>query len=128
MKIPSESFANPQLEAAIAAVWQKSLPLLRHRVDVLHRAVAAMQSGQLDSELRAEAAQEAHRLAGLLGTFGYPEGTDAARLLELALDPDLEANQQARHGVQAITSTLESAVATLQQIVDPASILNAPPA
>jgi HPt (histidine-containing phosphotransfer) domain-containing protein len=117
LKIPPESFPTPNLQQAIAAVWEKSLPLLRHRVTVIHRAVEDIGNGQLAPELRAEAATEAHRLAGLLGTFGYPDGTDAARLLELALDPALEANQQVREGTQAITSTLESAVKVLQEIV-----------
>jgi HPt (histidine-containing phosphotransfer) domain-containing protein len=99
-----------QLQAAMAQVWQKSLPLLRERVSTLERALTAVQNNQLTPELRSNAALEAHRLAGLLGTFGYPEGTDAARMFEMVFDSDaiLQPN---------LAETLAPALVTLRAIV-----------
>jgi HPt (histidine-containing phosphotransfer) domain-containing protein len=99
-----------QLQAAMAQVWQKSLPLLRERVSTLERALTAVQNNQLTPELRSNAALEAHRLAGLLGTFGYPEGTDAARMFETVFDSDaiLQPN---------LPETLAPALVTLRAIV-----------
>ena len=99
-----------QLQAAMAQVWQKSLPLLRDRVNTLGRALAAIQADQLTLELRANAALEAHRLAGLLGTFGYPEGTDAARMFEIVFDSDAILQP-------GLGETLAPALTTLQTIV-----------
>lgn len=82
----TEPYNNEQLQSALAAVWQKCLPVLRQRVSVIERASEQIRAGALDAELREQARQEAHRLAGLLGTFGYHEGTEAARSIELALE------------------------------------------
>jgi len=105
---------NPQLRAALATVWEKSLPLLRQRVQVLQQTMVHLRAGTLHATLREAAASEAHRLAGLLGTFGYPEGTEAARLLEVALDvplPDTTAT---------VLDGMEAAVAVLVGIVSEA--------
>jgi HPt (histidine-containing phosphotransfer) domain-containing protein len=99
-----------QLQAAMAKVWQKSLPLLRERVDTLEQALSAVQTDQLTPAIRSNAALEAHRLAGLLGTFGYPDGTDAARMFEIVFDSDaiLQPN---------LAETLSPALVTLRAIV-----------
>lgn len=84
--MPQAALSHDQLQAVLADVWQKSLPLLKQRVTVLEQGVAALAAGRLAERLRAQAGEEAHKLAGLLGMFGYPEGTDAARMLEITFD------------------------------------------
>lgn len=69
----------------LKALWEKNLPVLRERVGVLERAAEASHRGELSEVLRVEAAGVAHKLAGSLGMFGYPEGTRVARELEVAL-------------------------------------------
>ena len=49
---------------------------------ILERAAA----GPLPEELRSEAADVAHKLAGSLGMFGYQRGTEISRDLELVLE------------------------------------------
>ncbi|HEX4284638.1 MAG TPA: Hpt domain-containing protein [Terracidiphilus sp.] len=75
--------ANP---AAIAEImnqmWVKFLPDIQDRVAVLEKAAAAVSGGSLPSELREEAFSAAHKLAGILGTFGLDEGTTLAREAE----------------------------------------------
>jgi HPt (histidine-containing phosphotransfer) domain-containing protein len=117
LKLPPEAFNNDQLQAAMAAVWEKSLPLLRQRVDVLETAVATLEAGTLNKELRDQATHEAHRLAGLLGTFGYPEGTDAARVLELAFDAHQAEAMHTQPGSADFAASLMSAVQVLRTIV-----------
>jgi HPt (histidine-containing phosphotransfer) domain-containing protein len=99
-----------QLQAAMAQVWQKSLPLLRERVGTLEQALAAIQTDELTPELRSNAALEAHRLAGLLGTFGYPDGTDAARMFEIVFDSDAILKP-------GLAETLAPALVTLRSIM-----------
>ena len=59
---------------------------------VIEAAVGALAAGRLDGEAAAEAAREAHKLAGALGTFGMPAGTTHARALvhALAAEPSAE--------------------------------------
>jgi HPt (histidine-containing phosphotransfer) domain-containing protein len=112
---------NDPLQSALNAVWEKSLPLLRNRVTVLQHAVQQLRAGTLDASLRNDAAHEAHRMAGLLGTFGYPEGTDSARLLELALDSEQGSAEYigatSPDSAKEIVASLESAVLVLRKIV-----------
>jgi HPt (histidine-containing phosphotransfer) domain-containing protein len=76
---------NQGLEAAIAALWRDAQPRAVTRVALIEAAVAALAQDALDAETAAEATREAHKLAGALGTFGMPAGTDHARALEHAL-------------------------------------------
>ena len=79
--------AGERTAALLRALWQQNLPLLRSRLAVLDEAATAARFGTLGDGLRAEAISTAHKLAGSLGMFGYPEGTRIAREMEYALSP-----------------------------------------
>ena len=113
------ALSNDQMQAVLADIWSKSLPLLKERVRVLEQAVDALADGSLAGPLRAQAGEEAHKLAGLLGTFGYPEGTDAARMLETEFDAQapeelIALQAQARDGD---VEQMRDAVRLLRKIV-----------
>jgi DNA-binding response OmpR family regulator/HPt (histidine-containing phosphotransfer) domain-containing protein len=87
---PPTSAANAAAEAvslnsALAAVWERSLPSVVARVDVIEKAVTAAMLGALTAADRETAEREAHRLAGALGTFGLQQGSVLARQIEHAL-------------------------------------------
>jgi HPt (histidine-containing phosphotransfer) domain-containing protein len=48
----------------------------------LKLAADALRRGTLDAQLRQKAEQEAHKLAGSLGSFGFPEGSLLANEIE----------------------------------------------
>lgn len=75
----------PDLPDAMARLWAKFKPEIERRVAVLESAAEALSAGTLDDEQRATAHEVAHKLAGSLGTFGRPHGTELARQAELAL-------------------------------------------
>jgi HPt (histidine-containing phosphotransfer) domain-containing protein len=77
-------------DASIAALWEQARERALGRVDVVEDAVAALLSGALDPELADSARREAHKLAGSLGTFGMPAGTEHARALELTFEAGAE--------------------------------------
>lgn len=52
------------------------------QIAVLDRAKTALLAGNLETELQQAAKQEAHKLSGSLGSFGYPEGSKLARSAE----------------------------------------------
>ncbi|HIK10661.1 MAG TPA: response regulator [Oscillatoriaceae cyanobacterium M33_DOE_052] len=74
-----------QTRAAVAQVWERFKDRMDARVMVLEQAVAAIDSGHLDEELRSEAYHNAHKLAGSLGTFGYTKGSELAKEAESLL-------------------------------------------
>ena len=74
------------LDASIAALWAQARERALGRVDAIEEAVVALLSGPVDADLAERARREAHKLAGSLGTFGMPLGTEHARALELRFE------------------------------------------
>lgn len=72
----------------ISALWERSVPLLTDRLNGLDIACEAAVVGRLSPIMRRGAADTAHKLAGSLGMFGYPRGTDLAREIEQLLEND----------------------------------------
>jgi len=65
-------------------LWAKYLPQLGDRVATLEKAARDLAEGNLSADEREGASSEAHKLAGVLGTFGLQEGTLLAREAEAA--------------------------------------------
>jgi DNA-binding response OmpR family regulator len=79
---PPAAADRGRVSGAIAELWPRARATMLDRVGVLEQAGRAAADGRLVGALRQRAADEAHRLAGALGTFGLPEGTRLARELE----------------------------------------------
>jgi HPt (histidine-containing phosphotransfer) domain-containing protein len=71
------------LADALDALWAKFLPEMEERVATLETAAAAFKEHSLSDDEREAAHAAAHKLAGVLGTFGLTHGTELARELEL---------------------------------------------
>jgi len=80
------SEAADKTAALLAKLWVKIQPLVEERIAVLDRAAAAAAHSALPDDLRIEARNSAHKLAGSLGMYGFDEGTRVARELEQLLD------------------------------------------
>ena len=83
--VEQASPAEPAQDA-LAAIWAEHRDAVLDRVGVLARAVTALADGSLGAQLRAEAQGEAHKLAGVLGTFGFVRGSERAREMESVLE------------------------------------------
>lgn len=90
--IPEPSTLTPNFQSSsqtkIAALTQKFRDSLPDRLKVLEEAALALRGGKLNSKLWHLAQDEAHKLAGSLATFGYPQGSRLARSLEYLLRLD----------------------------------------
>jgi HPt (histidine-containing phosphotransfer) domain-containing protein len=64
-------------------LWARFLPEIKARVAVLEAATQTASEGKLTAEQREASQAAAHKLAGVLGTFGLTRGTVLARELEL---------------------------------------------
>jgi DNA-binding response OmpR family regulator len=76
---PAPPAPRQNVAAAVGQLWARARGTMLERVAVLERAARAAADGRLNGALRQQATDEAHRLAGALGTFGVPEGTRLAR-------------------------------------------------
>lgn len=83
---PTQNDNQEKTAALLASLWLRNRPLVEERLAMLDRAASFAAAGALGEELREEAADSAHKLAGSLGMYGYDDGTRLARQLELLLD------------------------------------------
>jgi HPt (histidine-containing phosphotransfer) domain-containing protein len=74
-----------ELRKKLDEAWEKMLPLMLRRLEVIQRAHKALIQGGLTEILRVESAQEAHKLAGSLGVFGKQDGSTCASQIECIL-------------------------------------------
>ncbi len=70
--------------ALLKQLWSKHKDAIFERVSALE--TASRDAVALDPKAREEARSVAHKLAGLLGTFGFAEGSDLARDSELIFE------------------------------------------
>jgi HPt (histidine-containing phosphotransfer) domain-containing protein len=73
------------IEDVLLQLWQKNLPAIRQRLDLLDKLGSAAVSGSIEEHIRIEALSIAHKLAGSLGMYGYQQGTEVASKMERIL-------------------------------------------
>jgi diguanylate cyclase (GGDEF)-like protein len=119
-----DSRCQAPLQGKLAEVWTRSRERVLERLDVLDQASLALFEGSLTPSLRKQAKDVAHKLAGLLGTFGLASGSRFARELERSLyDADPSRELQARRFsecVAALRLEVESSI-SLPTAAEPTS-------
>ena len=80
--------SSAPIQAALEVLWIKFLPQIEERLAVLEAAAAELSAGTLTPGHSRQAHEAAHKLAGVLGTFGLTKGTVLAREAELLYIPD----------------------------------------
>src|SRR5215472_2805417 len=86
----TEGTTEPELNEALDRLWKQFLPQIEERVATLEAASQALASGVLSDEQRDLAHAAAHKLAGILGTFGLTKGTVLAREAEILYSGDCD--------------------------------------
>jgi HPt (histidine-containing phosphotransfer) domain-containing protein len=71
-----------KLQSLLAGLWERSQDAIAERMEILEEAKSLAAAGKLDTPARLRAVGAAHKLAGVLGTFGLPKGTELAREAE----------------------------------------------
>jgi DNA-binding response OmpR family regulator len=87
LKPPAEP-THQQTLASIHQIWHRFKGRISAQVGVLEQVVVALGQTDLGQDLRQQARQEAHTLAGSLGTFGLPDGSRFARQIEQTLQAE----------------------------------------
>lgn len=78
----SQPSATAQLQAKLQVLWEVSKGTIQERLEVLEKTHQQLASGTSDSQIRQHGLEAAHKLSGILGVFGMPEGTEAASQIE----------------------------------------------
>jgi len=100
------------IENALVEVWRRSRPLLEERVAAIELAIGELSGRSAEPTLVEAGRDQAHMLAGVLGTFGLDRGTALARDLEEHLGRPQARDEAAR---------LTRVAAELRAVVDGAA-------
>jgi HPt (histidine-containing phosphotransfer) domain-containing protein len=92
---------DSEIDDLLLRLWQKNLPTLRQRLDLLDQFSSAAASGKLEETTRVEALNIAHKLAGSLGMYGYQQGTEVAAKMERILKSPTPENLITLHTLAA---------------------------
>ena len=79
--------SQKKLHDLLASLWEQRKGILLERLHVLKESIADLEATG-SAESRKRGAETAHKLAGILGTFGLPRGTELAREAEVTLERD----------------------------------------
>jgi HPt (histidine-containing phosphotransfer) domain-containing protein len=80
---PETQSHEQKLQAMLSALWDRSRHTVAERAALLQVAGNLLLDNRLDEATQLRAVDSAHKLAGVLGTFGLPRGTDLAREAEV---------------------------------------------
>jgi HPt (histidine-containing phosphotransfer) domain-containing protein len=116
MSEKSESTAD-KIEAMLLVMWKSSRPTVAERIGTLRNAQERLAEGALDRITRKDAESAAHKLAGVLGTFGIPQGSALSSKIESLLAQDAGINQRQQQELASWLDDLEGLIATKDENV-----------
>lgn len=101
-----------QMSEAMNRLWEKFLPQMEERVSTLENAAARLAAANaLSADEQSRAGAEAHKLAGVLGTFGLKEGTELAREAEVLYSGELQTDPEKSSRLRVIAEELKAMIA-----------------
>jgi HPt (histidine-containing phosphotransfer) domain-containing protein len=98
------------LAAALDRMWAQYLPLMLERVEVLEAAARDFAAGALSVDRQQAAQAAAHKLAGVLGTFGLTRGTVLARELEIMYSRQSDSEASLSERLTNITAEIRTII------------------
>jgi HPt (histidine-containing phosphotransfer) domain-containing protein len=98
--------ANEQLQQLLLKLWVNSKATIAERLETIRHAQTQMAQNSLQNSTRSQAVDAAHKLAGILGTFGLPEGTELARQVEEGLSTTNPSEGLSVEGLDALVKQL----------------------
>ncbi|MCY7366725.1 MAG: response regulator [Chamaesiphon sp.] len=96
----------------LTTILNRHYPQMLDQVASIDRVITAAEDRSLTTEIRHQARHCAHNLAGSLGTFGLPFGSQVAKQLELLLAEDTDLTTEQLHQLQAGVDRLRQEIAS----------------
>ncbi len=98
----------------LGKIWDRHQAQMFDRTNQIERVITTLEDRTLTTEIRTQAWHSAHTLAGALGTFGLPLGSEIAKQLELLLGSQIDITPaqiaQLRVGVDELRRQIASKV------------------
>jgi HPt (histidine-containing phosphotransfer) domain-containing protein len=119
------------IAARLNELWRTNRPTILERMTVLHSSLKALTQNPADTEARSKGREAAHKLSGVLGVFGLPQGSEIASEIEgILIDNPVEHRPGPPAGQPPTQTALNSEdLATLQsQIAELDAIIASKPA
>jgi HPt (histidine-containing phosphotransfer) domain-containing protein len=110
--LPDAESHEQKLQAMLSVLWDRSQHTVAERGALLQAAAEQLAKGHLDEATRLSAVDSAHKLAGVLGTFGLPRGTDLAREAEVLFG---ELNSPGRAEIERLQGLLVELAGLIEQ-------------
>src|SRR5579862_8099360 len=101
-----------EMEELLQALWKKSYETLLERLAMIRTAHDQLAAGSLDEQTRSDAEAAAHKLAGILGTFGLPQGSALASKIEVSLGAGSAHEPESAPRLKAWLDELDAVVAS----------------
>ncbi len=77
--------AAARIAARLTELWRTSKPQILERLTLLRSASASLTEDSANTEARTSGLEAAHKLSGVLGVFGLPQGSEIASSIEFLL-------------------------------------------
>jgi HPt (histidine-containing phosphotransfer) domain-containing protein len=74
-----------RIAARLSELWRTSRPTILERLTTLRTACQSLTRNPLNTDARIEGLEAAHKLSGILGVFGLPQGSEIASSIEFML-------------------------------------------
>ena len=101
-----------EMDDLLQALWVKNYPILVERLKVIRAAKEKSDAGYLGEQARKDGEEAAHKLAGILGTFGLPQGSVLASKIEALLAGDPTSCSQRATELSSWLEELETVIAS----------------
>ncbi|MBV8672267.1 MAG: Hpt domain-containing protein [Acidobacteriaceae bacterium] len=101
-----------ELDELLQALWVKNYPMLVERLKLIRAATDKLNAGVLNNQTRKDGEEAAHKLAGILGTFGLPQGSVLASKIEALLASDASTYTQGAPELNTWVQELERVIAS----------------
>ena len=101
-----------EMDDLLQALWVRNYPILVERLKLIRAAESKVNAGYLDEPARKDGEEAAHKLAGILGTFGLPQGSTLASRIEVLLASDASVCIERASELSLWVQELEAAIAS----------------
>ena len=101
-----------EMDELLHALWKNNYPILLERLKLIREARDKLAAGLLDDQTRKDGEEAAHKLAGILGTFGLPRGSVLASKIERLLAGDSSSCAQRTAELGSWFEELEAVIAS----------------
>jgi len=102
--------------ARLKELWRANRPTIAQRMTALHDALDSLRRNPADAEARTKGREAAHKLSGVLGVFGLPQGSEIASEIEAILIDQGQPSEPAGINAEA-QQTLREQIAQLDTII-----------